>query len=104
CALPIYPNSELPMQAMLFGALLAAGRARMGGGVFFAVTCGALLGLALFVRYEVLLAIVAFAAASVLAPFSRLRLGPAFGVALVVTGGLAGWYLVRSEERRVGKE
>lgn len=89
-----YPNSELPMQAMLFGALLAAGRARMGGGVFFAVTCGALLGLALFVRYEVLLAIVAFAAASVLAPVSRLRLGPAFGVALVVTGGLAGWYLV----------
>ena len=89
-----YPNSELPMQALLFAALLAAGRARNGGGLFFAVATGALLGLTLFLRYEVLLAIMAFATAAVLAPVSRARIGTASGVALLITGGVAAWYLV----------
>jgi len=89
-----YPNSELPMQALLFAALLAAGHARSGGGRFFAASAGALLGVALFLRYEVLLAIMAFAGAAVLAPISRQRLGPAFVVALVVTGAAGGAYLV----------
>lgn len=77
-----YPNSELPMQALLFGALLAAARAREGGGTFFATVAALLLGLALFVRYEVLLAIAAFVAAAVLAPASGQRLGRTFGLVL----------------------
>jgi 4-amino-4-deoxy-L-arabinose transferase-like glycosyltransferase len=89
-----YPNSELPMQALLFAALLAAGRARSGGGRFFAASAGALLGLALFLRYEVLLAMAAFAGAAVLAPISRQRLGPAFVAALIVTGAAGSAYLI----------
>lgn len=89
-----YPNSELPMQALVFAALLAAARGRTGGGAFFAVTAGALLGLTLFLRYEVLLAIMAFAAAAVLAPVSRQRLGWPFGIALVLTGSAGAWYLL----------
>lgn len=89
-----YPNSELPMQTLLFAALLAAGRARTGGGTFFAVAAGALLGLTLFLRYEILLAIMAFAGAAVLAPVSRQRLGWSFGAALVLTGSAGAWYLL----------
>jgi 4-amino-4-deoxy-L-arabinose transferase-like glycosyltransferase len=88
-----YPNSELPMQALLFAALLAAGHARGGGGVYFAAIAGALLGVTLFVRYEVLLAMMAFAAAAVLAPVSRQRLGAGFTIALIVTSVAGGWYL-----------
>jgi hypothetical protein len=88
-----YPNSELPMQALLFAALLAAGHARNGGGVFFAATAGALLGVALFLRYEVLLAMMAFAAAAVLVPVSRQRLGAGFALALIATSIAGGWYL-----------
>jgi 4-amino-4-deoxy-L-arabinose transferase-like glycosyltransferase len=88
-----YPNSELPMQALLFAALLAAGRARDGGGAFFAATAGALLGVTLFLRVEVLFAIVAFAAAAVLVPVARQRLGAGFVVALIATSVAGGWYL-----------
>ena len=88
-----YPNSELPMQALLFAALLAAGRARDGGGAFFAATAGALLGVTLFLRVEVLFAIAAFAAAAVLVPVSRQRLGAGFVVALIATSVAGGWYL-----------
>ena len=61
-----YPNSELPMQALIFAAVLAALRARDGGGHFFAVAAGALLGLTLLLRYEVLIAMAAVAAVAVL--------------------------------------
>lgn len=88
-----YPNSELPMQALLFAALLAASHARARSGRFFAITAGTLLGLSLFVRYEVLLAILAFAGAAVLAPVSRQRLGLAFGGALAISGAAGAWYL-----------
>ena len=88
-----YPNSELPMQALLFATLLAAGRARDGGGAFFAITAGALLGLGLFLRYEVLLAMAAFAVAGVLAPVSRQRLGLAFAAALALAATAGGVYL-----------
>lgn len=88
-----YPNSEVPMQTLLFSALLAASHARRGS-VFFGAVAGALLGLTLFLRYEILLAIVAFVAAAALVPVSRERLGWSFGAALAATGAAGGWYLV----------
>ncbi len=88
-----YPNSELPMQALLFGALLAASHARSGARMFFGVVAGVLLGLALLARYEVLLAIAAFVGAAVLAPVSGARLGRAFAVALVLTAAIGLSYL-----------
>jgi hypothetical protein len=89
-----YPNSELPMQALLFAAVLAALRARDGGGHFFAVTAGALLGLTLLLRYEILIAMAAVAAVAVLAPASRQRFGWRFTTALAVSGGIGLWYLL----------
>ncbi len=88
-----YPNSEMAMQTLLFAALLATGRARDGGRVFFGIVAGSLLGVALFLRYEMLIAFAAFAAAGVLAPVTRDRLGWPFRLALVVTSALGFWYL-----------
>jgi hypothetical protein len=88
-----YPNSELTMQTLLFGALLAASHARSGGRTFFGVVAGILLGLALLARYEVVLAVAAFTGAAVLAPVSGLRLGRGFGIALILTATIAMSYL-----------
>jgi hypothetical protein len=88
-----YPNSEMAMQTLLFAALLATGRARDGGRAFFGIVAGVLLGIALFLRYEMLIAFAAFAAAAVLAPVTRDRLGWPFRVAFVATAALALWYL-----------
>ncbi|MEO8480721.1 MAG: glycosyltransferase family 39 protein [Acidobacteriota bacterium] len=88
-----YPNSEMTMQALIFAALLAAGRARDGGRVFFGVVAGVVLGLSLFLRYEILLAFAAFAAAGVMAPVSGRRLGAPFQGALAVTSLAGLWYL-----------
>lgn len=88
-----YPNSELPMQALIFAALLAAARARAGGGTFFGIVAGALLGVTLFLRYEILLAMLAFAAVAVLVPITRTRLGWGFTAALVISSAIGLWYL-----------
>lgn len=88
-----YPNSELPMQALIFAALLSAGHARAGGGRWFALLAGALLGVSLFLRYEILLAMMAFTGAAVLAPVSRTRLGGWFTAALVISSGAGAVYL-----------
>lgn len=88
-----YPNSEMTMQALIFAALLAAGRARDGSRVFFGIVAGALLGLSLFLRDEVLLAFAAFAAAGVMAPVSGRRMGAPFRVAIALTSVAGLWYL-----------
>ncbi len=88
-----YPNSEMTMQALIFAALLAVGRVRDGGRVFFGVTAGALLGLSLFLRYEILIAFAAFAAAGVLAPVTGRRLGVPFRVSMALTSAAGLWYL-----------
>jgi hypothetical protein len=89
-----YPNRELPMQALLFAALLAASHARGGGGAWFAAAAGALLGLSLLLGYEILLVLLTFAGAALLAPVSGMRLGPAFVAALVISALAGGWYLL----------
>jgi len=88
-----YPNSEMTMQALIFAALLAVGRARDGGRAFFGVVAGAILGLSLFLRYEILLAYAAFAGAGVMAPVSGRRLGAPFQIALAITSLAGFWYL-----------
>jgi hypothetical protein len=88
-----YPNSEMAMQALIFSALLAVGRARDGGRMFFGAVAGTILGLSLFLRYEILLAFAAFAAAGVMAPVSGRRLGPPFYLALGASSLAGLWYL-----------
>jgi len=87
------PNSELPMQAMTFAAVLALSHARAGSPAFFGALAGALLGLQLFLRFDVILAIAAFAAAAAIGPLTRTRVGWAFGVVLALTSATGLWYL-----------
>ena len=87
-----YPNSETPMQALVFAALLAFARATEGSRLFFGALSGALLGLMLFLRYDIVLAMAAFAAAATVMPATR-RVGVAFAVSLVLTGLGGLWYL-----------
>jgi 4-amino-4-deoxy-L-arabinose transferase-like glycosyltransferase len=87
-----YPNSESVMQGLVFAALLAFARATEGSRLFFGIVSGALLGLMLFLRYDVVLAMAALAAAAAVMPVAR-RVGAAFGVALITTGLAGLWYL-----------
>ena len=89
-----YPNSEVVMQALMFAALLAFARALEGSRTFFGTIAGALLGLMLFVRYEVVLAFASFGAAAALAPVTRRRVGVAFGLALTVSATVGLCYLM----------
>jgi hypothetical protein len=59
------PNSEVVTQVLLFGALLAFARAHVDGDRFFAPVAAVLVGLALFLRIDVLLALGGFAVAVV---------------------------------------
>jgi hypothetical protein len=88
-----YPNSELAMQTLVFAAVLALAHARAGSRTFFGALAGALLGLQLFLRFDVIPAIAAFSAAAAIGALTRERVGWAFGVALAVTGGAGLWYL-----------
>ena len=89
-----YPNSEVVMQALIFAALLAFARALDGSRVFFGTVAGALLGLMLFVRYEVVLAFATFGAAATLAPVAKRRVGVTFALSLTMTAAVGLWYLM----------
>ena len=62
-----YPNSEIVTQALLFGALLAHAYAHEDDDRFFGPVAASLLGLALFTRLPVVLAVGTAIAASILA-------------------------------------
>ena len=88
-----YPNSELPMQAMLFASVLAFMRATDGGRGFFGAVAALLVSLGLFLRYDAILAIIACTATATLIAARGARIGWVFGLVMAVTtaGGL--WYL-----------
>lgn len=88
-----YPNSEVVAQALLFAAMLAFARAVEGSRGFFGALAGALLGLLLFLRYDTVLAIAAFAAAATLLPVIGARAGAAFAALLMTTSAAGLWYL-----------
>jgi hypothetical protein len=88
-----YPNSEVVMQALLFAAMLAFARAVEGSRVFFGVVAAGLLGLMIFLRYEIVLAFLAFAIAATIVRATRDRIGPAFWLALAIGGAAGLWYL-----------
>ena len=89
-----YPNAEVVMQTLLFSALLANARAHVDGDPFFAPLGGALLGLLLFLRYDVVLGIAGLAAGLVLTAIAR-RTWPraSFLATFAITATLACLYL-----------
>jgi len=86
-----YPNSEMPMQALVFAALLAFARSHVDGDHFFAWVAGVLLGLLIFLRVDAVLAIAAVAIAAGLLMTQRRMPQASFVVALGVTL-VAGWF------------
>jgi Dolichyl-phosphate-mannose-protein mannosyltransferase len=91
-----YPNAEVVMQALLFGAVLANARAHFdpdGRDGFFGATAGALLGLLLFLRFDAVLAIGAVVLGNLLAQTRGQPMSRSFICALVATMTAAGAYL-----------
>ena len=82
-----YPNSEIVTQALLFGALLAHAYAHEEDDRFFGPVAASLLGLALFTRMPVVLAVGTAVAASLLAPAGGHR--TRFGFLATLAGWLA---------------
>jgi len=89
-----YPNAEVVMQTLLFAALLANARAHVDRDPFFAPVAGVLLGLLLFLRYDVVLGIAGLAAGLVLNAVAH-RAWPrkSFLAAFGIVAALAGMYL-----------
>jgi hypothetical protein len=87
-----YPNAELPMQALLFAALLAFARCHQDDDGFFAPVAGWLTALLLFLRLDAAVPIGAMLGAGVLAWIvdgRRIRGG--FAV-VFVAGAIAAWF------------
>jgi hypothetical protein len=87
-----YPNSEIVTQALLFSALLAHAYAHEEEDGFFGPVAASLLGLALFTRFPVIIAIGAAVIASVLAHVSGHRARAGFLVTLTAWLAAAGVY------------
>jgi hypothetical protein len=90
-----YPNAEVVMQALMFAALLAFGRAHVDDDPFFAPVAGIVLGLLLFLRFDAVLGIAGVLAALALGVLAgRARVRWSFLLSLAMAGGLAVAYLV----------
>jgi hypothetical protein len=90
-----YPNSDVPMQALLFAALLAFARAHADEDRFFAPIAGALLGLLLFLRFEAVLALAGVGIAVAVGTLKHRWPHPSFLGALALTAAAAVVYLFR---------
>ncbi|MEO7272752.1 MAG: hypothetical protein ABIX28_15405 [Vicinamibacterales bacterium] len=89
-----YPNAEVVMQPLLFGALLANARAHVDGDTFFAPLAGLLLGLLVFLRFDAVLGIAGVAAGLCLTVVTGGRLRWSFIVTLTAALLLASAYLL----------
>jgi hypothetical protein len=89
-----YPNAEVAMQALLFAALLANARAHVDDDGFFAPVAAVLLGLLLFLRFDVVLGIVGVAAGLVLGVLHGRRARVSFMVVFAIVAIAASMYLL----------
>ncbi len=89
-----YPNADIVMQAMLFGALLANARAHVDDDPFFAPVAGTLLVLLLFLRFDAVLAVGSVIAALALGLVAGHRVRWTFWVPLATGCALCLGYLM----------
>jgi hypothetical protein len=89
-----YPNAEVTMQALLFAALLANARAHVDDDGFFAPVAGFLLGLLLFLRFDVVLGILGVAIGLVLGVLNGRRARVSFVVVFAIVAVAASMYLL----------
>jgi hypothetical protein len=89
-----YPNAEVVAQTLLFAAMLAWSRAQVDGLPFFGVVAASLLGMLLFLRVDMVIAIGGFVAAAALGRMAGLSPVVGFFPTLVVWLAAAGLYLL----------
>ena len=89
-----YPNADIVMQAILFGALLANARAHVDDDPFFAPVAGTLLVLLLFLRFDAVLAVGSVIAALALGFVAGHRVRWTFWAPLATGCALCLWYLL----------
>lgn len=89
-----YPSSEVVMQALLFAAVLAADRALVEADRFFMPLAGVLLGLQLWLRFDIVLAIAAVTAVIAIRVALRRPLPWRLLLPMILVGGAALVYLV----------
>jgi hypothetical protein len=89
-----YPNAEVVAQTLLFAAMLAWSRAQVDGLAFFGVIAASLLGLLLFLRVDMVIAVAAFVGAAALGRMAGLPPVIGFFPALVVWLAAAALYLL----------
>ncbi len=89
-----YPNAEVVMQALLFAALLANARAQVDDDPFFAPVAGALLGLLLFLRIDMIVAVAAVLAGLAFGFIAGKRPRWTFWPPLLIAAALCAWYLL----------
>jgi hypothetical protein len=89
-----YPNAEVAMQPLLFAALLANARAHVDDDPFFAPVAGLLLGLLLFLRFDVVLGILGVAAGLVLGVLNGRRARVSFILVFGIVTAAAAMYLL----------
>jgi hypothetical protein len=88
-----YPNSEMPMQALLLAGLLANARAHVDRDRFFAPVAGLLFGALLFLRIDAAIAVAALGGAMALGAFAGQRPRWTFLAILGVAGCVAACYV-----------
>jgi hypothetical protein len=89
-----YPNAEVVAQTLLFAAMLAWSRAQVDGLPFFGPVAASLLGMLLFLRVDMAIAVAAFVAAAALGRMAGLAPVVGFFPVLVVWLAAAGLYLL----------
>jgi hypothetical protein len=89
-----YPNAEVVAQTLLFAAMLAWSRAQVDNLPFFGVVAASLLGMLLFLRVDMVIAIAGFVAAAALGRMAGLPAVVGFFPTLVVWLAAAGLYLL----------
>ena len=89
-----YPNAEVVAQALLFAAMLAWSRAQVDALPFFGVVAASLLGMLLFLRVDMAIAVAGFVAAAAIGRMAGLPAVVGFFPVLVLWLAAAALYLL----------
>lgn len=88
-----YPNAEMTAQTLLFAAMLAWSRAQTDDQPFFGPVAASLMGMLLFLRFDMILALAGFVGAAVIARVAGQRAVIGFFATLTLWLAIAALYL-----------
>jgi hypothetical protein len=88
-----YPNAEVVAQALLFAAMLAWSRAQVDDQPFFGPVAASLIGMLLFLRFDMVLAVAGFVGAAAIGRAAGQRAVTGFFATLTLWTAIAALYL-----------